>query len=97
MVSEDSSNTERQSGLINSSRKLSEKHHNLATGGLVGSTQKNLWLITASARAYQDENDTEGYNVPATNISIGAFGHLDANGQIWVALSDNDPTDATPK
>ena len=81
-----------------------EKHHNLATGGLIGSTQKNLWCISVSAQAFNSVDDYNYYktygvggeNIPSQNIKIGNLGNLDANGQLWVVLSDNANLDFTP-
>ena len=74
-----------------------QKSFSLATGGPLGSAQKNLWLITASATAYEDEDDEVGTEVPSTNIYVGTFGHLDTNGQLWLPLSDNDGEKLTVK
>jgi len=76
----------------------------LATGGPIGSTQKNLWCLTVSALSFDTLEHLQAYEVygyggtpvPPDQITVGAFGHPDENGQIWVALSDNDPPDVTP-
>lgn len=69
----------------------------LATGGPLGSTEVNFWLITADATAYTNYNDIYGESVPPEQISIGGFGNLDTNGELYVLLPDNDPNNVTPK
>jgi hypothetical protein len=64
----------------------------LATGGPLGSKAMNLWCITAAAR----DVDT-GLPIPPEQISIGSFGNLDTNGNLYVVLPDNDPPTVTPK
>ena len=59
--------------------------------------QKNLWVISASATGYTNLPDTVGYPIPPEQISIGGFGNLDTNGNLYVMLSDNDPADVTPR
>lgn len=63
----------------------------LATGGPLGSTRQNLWLITGSG-----SEDTTGNPIPYNQISIGNFGNLDTNGNLYVVLPDNDPDTITP-
>jgi hypothetical protein len=63
----------------------------LATGGPLGSKQQNLWVISASAQ----DMDT-GQQIPYNQISIGGFGTLDTNGNLYVVLPDNDPDTITP-
>ena len=63
----------------------------LATGGPAGSTQQNLWVISATAT-----DATTGQPIPATQIQIGQLGNLDTNGNLYVVLPDNDPTVVTP-
>jgi hypothetical protein len=58
----------------------------LATGGPPGSTQMNLWCISASA-----SDATTGQPIPYDQISIGGLGNLDTNGNLWVLLPDGDP------
>jgi hypothetical protein len=69
----------------------------LATGGPLGSTAQNLWVISASATGYTNLDDSQGYSVPSTQISIGGLGNLDTNGNLYVLLPDNDPDTVTPK
>ena len=64
----------------------------LATGGPLGSTQKNLWVISANAQ----DLDT-GEQIPYNQISIGGFGNLDTNGNLYVVLPDDDPDSVTPQ
>ena len=63
----------------------------LATGGPLGSRQMNLWCISATAT-----DATTGQPIPPQQIEIGALGHLDTNGNLYVVLSDNDPPVVTP-
>jgi hypothetical protein len=63
----------------------------LATGGPLGSTQKNLWVISAGAT-----DVLTGQPIPYDQISIGGFGRLDTNGNVYAMLPDNDPADITP-
>ena len=72
-------------------QKTSDTEMKLATGGPLGSTQKNLWCISANAR----DEDT-GLPIPPEQISIGSFGNLDTNGNLYVVLPDNDPPTVTP-
>ena len=73
-------------------RRTADTEMMLATGGPLGSTQQNLWVISASA------TDVEtGQPIPPEQISIGGFGNLDTNGNLYVVLSDNDPDVVTPK
>jgi hypothetical protein len=76
-------------------RRVRDTEVRLATGGPLGSTEKNFWLISASATAYTNESDTVGVPVPPELIQVGTFGHLDTNGELMVVLPDNDPDDAT--
>ena len=69
-----------------------DSEYRLATGGPLGSRQMNLWCISASAT----DADT-GLPIPPEQISIGSFGNLDTNGNLWVMLPDNDPPVITPK
>jgi hypothetical protein len=64
----------------------------LATGGPPGSTQKHLWIISATAT-----DDDTGQPIPPDQIHIGAFGNLDTNGNLYLMLTDNDPPNVTPK
>jgi hypothetical protein len=72
-------------------RRTADTELKLATGGPLGSTQKNLWVISAGAT-----NTLTGEPIPYDNICIGNFGNLDPNGDLYVVLSDNDPADVTP-
>ena len=77
-------------------RRTEDAEVKLATGGPPGSTQKNLWVISASMTAYTNLEDTAGETVPFTQISIGKLGNLDTNGNLYVVLPDNDPDVITP-
>ena len=78
-------------------RRTADTEVMLATGGPLGSTEKNLWIISASLTAYSNETDTVGVPVPPEEITIGELGNLDTNGYLCVVLSDNDPRNADPK
>ena len=69
----------------------------LATGGPLGSTAMNLWVISASMTGYTNLLDAQGYPIPFDQIQIGSLGHLDTNGNFYVVLPDNDPASITPK
>jgi len=71
-------------------RKTSDTEMKLVTGGPLGSTHENLWMISASAT----DADT-GLPIPPEQIKIGSFGNLDTNGNLYVVLPDGDP-DVTP-
>ena len=64
----------------------------LATGGPLGSTQKKL--VDDHRRARSD--CATGKPIPPEQTSIGSFGNLDTNGNLFVMLPDNDPADFTP-
>ena len=69
-------------------RRTADAEMKLATGGPLGSTQQNLWVISATAT-----DEATGQPIAFTNISIGRFGHLDSDGNLYVVLPDNDPDD----
>lgn len=73
-------------------RRTADSGAKLATGGPLGSTQMNLWVISATAT-----DAATGQPVPFPQISIGGFGNLDTNGNLYVLLRDNDTNDVTPK
>ncbi|MGO8926992.1 MAG: hypothetical protein ACLQU3_08905, partial [Limisphaerales bacterium] len=64
----------------------------LATGGPLGSAQKNLWAISASPI-----DVATGQPIPYDQVLIGGFGKLGTDGNLYVVLPDNDPTGVTPK
>jgi hypothetical protein len=70
-------------------RRTADTEINLSTGGPAGSTAKNLWVISASAT-----DTTTG--IPYDQIEIGSYGTLDADGNLWVVLPDNQDLDVTP-
>jgi hypothetical protein len=72
-------------------RRTADAEMKLATGGPLGSKAMNLWCLTATAR----DVDT-GLPIPPEQISIGSFGNLDTNGNLYVVLPDNDPPTVTP-
>ncbi len=86
-----------QSGVGETDFKTMDTEMKLATGGHRGSTAKNLWCISASVTAYTNWDDIFGEPVPSEQISIGGFGNLDTNGELYVELSDNDPDSVTPR
>jgi len=57
----------------------------LETGGPASSTEKSLWLLTAGT----------GGNLPQ-EIGVGALGHLDVNGMLFVMLADRTAVGVTP-
>lgn len=57
----------------------------LETGGPASSTEKSLWLLTAGT----------GGNLPQ-EIGVGALGHLDVNGMLFVMLADRTEVGVTP-
>jgi hypothetical protein len=63
----------------------------LATGGPLGSTARNLWVLNVNAEDYFTH-----VPVPYSDISVGGFGSPDTNGNVYVVLPDNDPDDVTP-
>jgi len=71
--------------------RTADSEQKLATGGPLGSKQMNLWCISATAT----DEDT-GLPIPPEKISIGSFGNLDTNGNLYVVLPDNDPDVITP-
>ena len=77
-------------------RRTADTELKLATGGPLGSTEKNFWTISATATVYADEADNVGSPVPPEQICIGGFGHLDTNGSLVIVLPDNDPDVVTP-
>ena len=73
-------------GGTNSYRRTVDTEMRLVTGGRLGSTQKNLWCISATA------TDTKtGLPVPYTQIKIGKLGNLGTDGKLNVLLADGDP------
>ena len=73
-------------------RRTADTELKLATGGPLGSTQQNMWMISASAL-----DVATGQPIPYDQISIGGFGNPDTSGNLVVMLPDNDPTDITPR
>jgi hypothetical protein len=78
-------------------RRTADAEYKLATGGPLGSTQQNLWVLSATARAYTNAQDTVGIAIPPNQIALGNFGNLDTNGNLYVVLPDNDPDVITPR
>jgi hypothetical protein len=72
-------------------RRTADTEMKLATGGPLGSKAMNLWCLTATAR-----DEETGLPIPPEQISIGSFGNLDTNGNLYVVLPDNDPPTVTP-
>lgn len=72
-------------------RRTADTQLMLATGGPLGSTQKNLWVISASAM-----DVATGQPIPYDQISIGGFGKLGTDGNLYLVLPDNDPATVTP-
>jgi hypothetical protein len=68
----------------------------LATGGPLGSKAVRLWVISAGATGYTNLWDPVGFPIPSEKISIGGLGNLDAMGDLFALLPDNDPDDVTP-
>jgi thrombospondin type 3 repeat protein len=79
-------------GFVWGERSTADIEMKLATGGPPGSTQQNLWVITATAK-----DKTTSQPIPPQQISIGGFGNLDSNSNLFVMLPDNDPDTVTPK
>ena len=73
-------------------RRTADAEMKLATGGPAGSRQQNLWVLSATAA-----DGRTGQPIPPEQISIGSYGHLDTNGNLYVVLPDNDPSDVTPR
>jgi hypothetical protein len=73
-------------------RRTADTELKLATGGPLGSTQRNLWVISAILT----DADT-GEPIPPEQISIGDLGNPDTNGNLYVVLPDNDPRNVTPR
>ena len=73
-------------------RRTADAEMKLATGGPAGSRQQNLWVLSATATDVKT-----GLPVPPEQISIGSYGNLETNGNLYVILPDNDPTVVTPK
>jgi len=72
-------------------RRTADTEMKLVTGGPLGSTQQNLWCLSATA------TDAEtGRPIPPEQITIGAFGNQDTNSELWVMLPDGDPV-VTPE
>jgi hypothetical protein len=78
-------------------QRTADAEYKLATGGPFGSTQQNLWVISASATAYTNLSDTVGTPIPPQEIAIGSLGNLDTNGNLYALLPDNVPVPVTPK
>lgn len=78
-------------GNVSKDRRTADTEVKLATGGPLGSTQQNLWIISATAT-----DVTTGRAILPNRISIGCFGNLDTNGELYVILPDNDPDTITP-
>lgn len=78
-------------------RRTADAEYELATGGPLGSTNLNLWVLSATARAYTNAQDSVGVAVPPNQIALGNFGNLDTNGNLYVVLPDNDPDVITPR
>ena len=69
----------------------------LATGGSPGSTQQNLWVISATARAHTNLNDTAGEPIPPTQIQIAGLGTLGTDTNLYLLLPDGVTNTITPK
>jgi hypothetical protein len=78
-------------------RRTADAEYELATGGPLGSTNLNLWVLSATARSYTNTTDTVGIAIPPNQIALGNFGNLDTNGNLYVVLPDNDPDVITPR
>ena len=77
-------------------RRTADTEMSLATGGPPGSRALNLWRISATATGYTNLEDMVGYPIPPEQIQIGSFGNLDANGNLYVVLPDNDADNVAP-
>jgi hypothetical protein len=62
----------------------------LATGGPLGSTQQNMWMISAGAT-----DAATGLPIPYDELYVGGFGNPDTNGNLVIMLPDNDPAGIT--
>ena len=80
----------------------------LATGGDIGSTGQNLWVISVNAtnvfNPFPFDPDhlpwygaPEYVSVPPQEITVGTLGNPDTNGNIYVVLPDNANLDITPQ
>jgi hypothetical protein len=69
----------------------------LATGGSPGSTQQNLWVISATAAAHTNLNDTAGEAIPPTQIQFAGLGTLGSDGNLYLLLPDGVTNTITPK
>jgi hypothetical protein len=78
-------------------QRTADAEYKLATGGAQGSTQQNLWVISATAWAHTNAFDGYGTPVPPQQIQIGSLGNLDTNGNLYVLLPDNNPDNVTLK
>jgi hypothetical protein len=91
-----------QCDYIGDESEYTRAEYKLATGGPLGSTELNLWLIEGSAYNYSSPaaiRNNSGYDnqIPSENISIGHLGCLDENGQLWLLLPDNAQVLITPR
>jgi hypothetical protein len=69
----------------------------LATGGTPGSTQQNLWVISATAAAHTNLNDTAGEAIPPTQIQFAGLGTLGSDGNLYLLLPDGVTNTITPR
>jgi hypothetical protein len=73
-------------------RRTADTEIKLATGGLLGSTDYNLWVITPNV------TDAEtGQPIPFDQISVGFLGQLGTDGKLNLVLADNGTNTITPK
>jgi hypothetical protein len=73
-------------------RRTADTQMKMATGGPLGSTAQNLWVISASAT-----DKATGLPIPFPQISIAGLGNLDTNGNLYVMLADNQTNKFTPE
>jgi len=69
----------------------------LLTGGKGQSHEQRLFQITGTAFAITNLIGLPGYMVSPTGVVMGALGPLRADGNLWVALQDNDTKDITDR
>jgi hypothetical protein len=91
-------NTDASQGWWENYSKTAHAEVKLATGGMIGSTSMNLWVISASATKYLPpwlNYPLASANIPSQQISI--LGKtLGADGNLYLLLPDNTNLDITP-
>ena len=76
---------------VTTARQTRDTEKTLITGGSLGSTQKNLWVISATAT-----DKATGLPVPYVQIKISTLGRLGTDSKLNLLLADNGTNKVTP-